>query len=62
MRNNFPVGCKVVLTAAMREQAVKPELFEIGTVTREGSYGIYDVQWNGLNRPIGMRADEITEA
>lgn len=62
MSRDFSVGCKVVLTESMRRACVEPEKYETGTVTRVGAWNVYDVQWNGFDRPISMRADEITEA
>ena len=56
------MGCKVVLTDSMRRACVEPEKYKSGVVTRIGTWGIIDVQWNGFNRPISMRADEVTEA
>lgn len=62
MSKGFSVGCKVALTESMRRACAEPERYKIGIVTRVGAWGIYDVQWNGVDRPISMRADEITEA
>lgn len=62
MYNSFSVGDKVTLTESTRRVSVEPEKYEIGVVTRVGSWNIYDVQWNGFDRPIGMRGDEIQRA
>ena len=51
-----------VVTLAPRAKAVnvEPEKYERGIVTDDsGSWNIYGVKWNGVDRPIGMRADEI---
>lgn len=58
---SFQVGDTVHLTPSMRRAALDlyPERYQIGTITRIGSWGIVDVKWNGINRPIGMRSDEI---
>jgi hypothetical protein len=55
------VGSKVTLTDPLRMVCAYPEKYQTGTVTSIGSWGIVDVQWNGIDRPIGMRADEIRE-
>ena len=57
--SSFQIGDKVQLTPRMRCAAVDPGRYEAGTVTRIGSWGIVDVQWNGVERPIGMRSDEV---
>ncbi len=62
MSRDFSVGCKVVLTESMQRICTEPEKYKSGVVTRIGSWGVVDVQWNGIDRPIGMRADEIVEA
>lgn len=59
--NNFSVGDKVVLIVDMKRAALEPEKYESGIVTHIGSWGIVDVRWNGFDRPISMRNDEITE-
>lgn len=63
MRKNFDIGDTVTLTAEMqevaRDAAAKPEMYESGTVTRIGSWGIVDVLWKGIDHPISMRSDEI---
>ena len=60
--NSFTIGDKVVLTESYRAVNVEPEKYLSGTVTRIGSWNIVDVQWNGFDRPISMRADEILPA
>ena len=60
--NSFSIGDKVVLTKSMQAASVEPEKYISGTVTRIGSWNIVDVQWNGFDRPISMRADEILPA
>ncbi len=59
MHNSFSVGDKVTLTDSARRVNVAPEKYQTGVVVRVGSWNIYDVQWNGFDRPIGMRGDEI---
>ena len=59
---NFKVGDRVVLTPPMRACAIHPELYQSGVVTRVGSWSVVDVQWNGLDHPIGMCEDELMEA
>ena len=59
---DFAVGDKVVLTGTMRAVAVEPEKYVSGTVTRVGTWNIVDVIWNGFDRPIMMRADELLPA
>ena len=59
MRENFYVGDKVRLTKNMKRVARHPEQYESGVVTRIGSWGIVDVQWNGIDHPIEVRFDEI---
>lgn len=55
----FKVGDNVVLTEAMRRAAYHPEKYKSGVVTGVGSWGIIYVAWNGIDRPIGVRSDEI---
>ena len=62
MYNSFSVGDKVTLTESMRRVNVAPEKHGIGVVVRVGSWNIYEVQWEGFDRPIGMRGDEIQRA
>ena len=62
MKNTFSVGDKVTLTESMRRISTDPEKFRIGEVVRVGLWNIYDVQWNGVPYPIGMRGDEIVRA
>lgn len=62
MKDRFAVGDKVTLTESMRKAATEPYRYRLGTVTRIGSWNVYDVKWNGLPTPIGMRGDEITLA
>ena len=62
MKDRFAVGDKVTLTESMRKAATEPYRYRLGTVTRIGSWNVYDVKWNGLPHPIGMRGDEITPA
>ncbi len=57
---NFNVGDKVELTPAMKRAAIHPEKYQRGTVVRIGSWGTVDVQWNGIEKPITVRSDEIT--
>lgn len=59
MSKSFSVGDEVVLTESSRRVCVSPEKYERGVVVRAGSWDVYDVQWNGISRPIGMRSDEI---
>lgn len=56
---NFSAGNKVTLTPRMKRSVCNPEKYETGEVIRAGSYGVVDVLWNGLNKPIGMRSDEL---
>jgi len=62
MKNTFSVGDKVTLTESMRRISTDPEKFRIGEVVRVGLWNIYNVQWNGVPYPIGMRGDEIVRA
>lgn len=62
MKNTFSVGDKVTLTESMRRISTDPEKFRIGEVVRVGLWNIYDVQWNGVPYPIGMRRDEIVRS
>ncbi len=59
MYKSFSVGDKVTLTESARRQNVAPEKYQIGVITAVGSWNIDDVKWNGIDRPIGMRGDEI---
>lgn len=57
---NFMVGDVVELSPSAKMHNVEPEKYRRGVVTNAlGSWGIYDVKWNGIDHPIGMRADEI---
>ena len=62
MKNTFSVGDKVTLTESMRRISTDPEKFRIGEVVRVGLWNVYDVQWNGVPYPIGMRGDEIVRS
>lgn len=56
----FATGDVVELSQSAKAVNVRPEFYERGVVTNAiGSWGIYDVKWNGIDHPIGMRADEI---
>lgn len=69
--NDFVIGDKVVLAdsellSAMnsidsRYTYLRPGSYQIGEVVRVGAWGIVDVQWNRLARPISMRSDEIVK-
>lgn len=59
MRHDFQIGDKVELTPAMKRAATRPERYQRGTVVRIGSWGTVDVQWNGIERPITVRSDEL---
>jgi len=62
MNKSFSVGDTVRLTENMCRACASPDRYErmqIGTVTRVGSYNVYDVLWNGYVNPVGMRGDEI---
>lgn len=59
MYNNFFVGQKVTLTESMRRVSIDPSNTHFGVIVRVGSWNIYDVQWNGIDHPIGMRGDEL---
>lgn len=56
---NFHIGQKVTLTESCRRAQVHPEKYASGIIVRVGSWNIYDVQWNGIDHPIGMRGDEL---
>lgn len=57
---NFMAGDVVELAPSVKAVAVEPWKYERGVVTNAlGSWGIYDVKWNGIDHPIGMRSDEI---
>lgn len=58
------VGDKVRLTPQMMEAtrlgSSNPSVYEgEGTITRIGSWGIVDVLWDKIGRPISIRSDEI---
>ena len=56
----FSNGDVVTLTPRAKAVNVEPEKYEQGIVTDDsGSWNIYEVKWNGIDHPIGMRADEI---
>lgn len=56
----FSKGDVVTLAPIAKAVCVEPEKYERGIVTDDsGSWNIYDVKWNGIDHPIGMRADEI---
>lgn len=56
----FSKGDVVTLTPRVKAVNVEPERYERGVVTdASGIWNIYDVKWNGVDHPIGMRADEI---
>lgn len=56
----FSNGDVVTLTPRVKAVCVEPEKYERGVVTDDsGIWNIYDVKWNGIDHPIGMRADEI---
>lgn len=61
MKKDYCVGDKVTLTPSLRRVCTEPERYRSGVIVRVGSWNIYDVQWNGIDRPIGMRGDEIQE-
>lgn len=57
---SFALGDVVTLTPSVKAVCVEPEKYKRGVVTdASGIWNIYDVQWNGIDHPIGMRADEI---
>lgn len=57
---SFMAGDVVELSPSAKAVNVRPECYERGVVTNAlGSWGVYDVKWNGVDHPIGMRADEI---
>lgn len=57
---SFEVGDVVRLTETCRKVCAEPERYLRGTVTEtEGAWRICRVQWNGIDRPIAMRSDEI---
>ena len=56
----FSNGDVVTLMPRVKAVCVEPEKYERGIVTDDrGYWGVYDVKWNGVDHPIGMRADEI---
>lgn len=56
----FMAGDVVELSPSAKMHNVEPEKYRRGVVTNAlGSWGIYDVKWNGIDHPIGMRHDEI---
>lgn len=56
----FAAGDVVELTPSCRAVNATPEKYERGIVTDDrGYWGVYDVKWNGVDHPIGMRSDEI---
>ena len=56
----FCKGDVVTLTPGVKAVCVEPDKYKRGVVTdASGIWNIYDVQWNGIDHPIGMRADEI---
>lgn len=56
----FSNGDEVRLTSRVKAVCVEPEKYVRGVVTDDtGSWNIYEVKWNGIGHPIGMRADEI---
>ncbi len=57
---NFMAGDVVELSPSAKAVNVRPECYERGVVTNAlGLWGVYDVKWNGIDHPIGMRSDEI---
>lgn len=56
----FALGDAVRLTPTVKAVCLEPKKYELGIVTDDsGSWNIYSVKWNGIDHPIGMRADEI---
>lgn len=56
----FSNGDVVRLAPGVKAVCVEPEKYERGVVTDDaGSWNIYEVKWNGIDRSICMRSDEI---
>lgn len=55
----YKAGDDVVLTARMRRAASEPEKYKRGIVVSEWFNGVVYVLWNGIDKPICMRIDEI---
>lgn len=56
----FALGDAVQLAPNVKSVCVEPEKYERGVIVDpSGVWNIYGVKWNGIDRPIGMRADEI---
>lgn len=56
----FSNGDVVTLMPRVKAVCVEPEKYGRGIVTDDsGSWNIYEVKWNGIDYPIGMRSDEI---
>lgn len=57
---SFSLGDVVELTPSAKVANVEPGKYERGVVVDpSGVWNIYGVKWNGIDHPIGMRADEI---
>lgn len=61
MNKEFAIGDMVELNTLLQRSCTEPERYKVGVITRVGAWNIYDVKWNGVDRPIGMRGDEIQE-
>lgn len=59
MSTNFSIGDKVELTKPCRDVCVEPDKYKFGIITSVGTWNIYDVKWNGIDYPIGMKRCEI---
>ena len=53
------VGDKVTLTDILMNAVAHPEKYQVGEVTEIGTHSVVSVKWNGINRPIDMREDEL---
>ena len=62
MNNTFSIGSTVVLADSVRRVCKAPERYQTGKVVEIGSWNVFEVLWNGFDRPIAMRGDEIVEA
>lgn len=61
MYNNLGVGTRVTLTSNMKRAVTHLEKYEIGSIVALGSWGIVKVFWDGFDRAIDMRSDELKQ-
>lgn len=53
------IGDKVTLEPGCKKAQIEPERYEIGTVAYIGSWKCVGVKWNGFDKVIIMRQDEL---